>query len=153
MQQLNLPAFEYKIKHAPGASLIFDFIRRKYVTLTPEEWVRQHFINYLVAHLQYPKSLLAIERGTTYNTLAKRTDLCVYDTNGQPVMLVECKATQVPISAATVKQASMYNQKIKARYVVLTNGLEHYCWEVNFKTLQFQPLAHIPSFSTLDNLR
>ncbi|GEO04702.1 hypothetical protein AAE02nite_23660 [Adhaeribacter aerolatus] len=150
MQQLNLPAYDYKIKHSAGSSLIFDFIRRKYVTLTPEEWVRQHFINFLVRHLQYPKSLLAIERGTTYNQLAKRTDLCVYGTSGHPVMLVECKAAGVTISAATVKQASVYNQQIRARYVVLTNGLQHYCWEVNFQTKEYKPLEIIPPFSELE---
>ncbi|MGV3586604.1 MAG: type I restriction enzyme HsdR N-terminal domain-containing protein [Adhaeribacter sp.] len=151
MQQLNLPAYDYKLKRAAGTSLIFDAIRRKYVTLTPEEWVRQHFIHYLMAYLHYPKSLLAIERGTTYNQLAKRTDLCVYGTNGRPVMLVECKAAQIPISAATVKQASVYNQQVKARYVVITNGLEHYCWEVDFATRQYSPLSQIPLFTTLEN--
>ena len=149
MLPLNLPAFEYKLKQSPEKSLIFDGIRRKYVALTPEEWVRQHFIHYLVNYLQYPKSLLAIERGTTYNQLAKRTDLCVYGTNGQPVMLVECKAAQVPITAATIKQASAYNQKIRARYVVLTNGLEHYCWEVNFDQAQYTALHEIPAFPDL----
>jgi hypothetical protein len=151
MQQLNLPAFDYKLKHSPERSLIFDGIRRKYVALTPEEWVRQHFIHYLITYLQYPKSLLAIERGTTYNQLAKRTDLCVYGTHGRPVMLVECKAAQVPITAATIKQASVYNQNIKARYVVLTNGLLHYCWEVDFANAQYKALQQIPSFPDISD--
>jgi hypothetical protein len=150
MLQLNLPAFDYKLKQSPEKSLIFDGIRRKFVTLTPEEWVRQHFIHYLVSYLQYPKSLLAIERGTSYNHLAKRPDLCVYGPNGRPVMLVECKAAQVPITAATVKQASVYNQNIKARYVVLTNGLEHYCWEVDFGSSTYNALQQIPAYPDLE---
>jgi hypothetical protein len=150
MHQLNLPAYDYKLKQSAGNQYIFDNIRRKFVVLTPEEWVRQHFVHYLIYYLHYPKGLLAIERGTTYNQLAKRTDVCVYGTHGQPVMLVECKAAQVPISAETVKQASMYNQKTKARYVVLTNGLEHYCWEVDFVKQQYQPLAAIPPFGEID---
>lgn len=150
MQQLNLPAFAYKIKQSAGNQYIFDTIRRKFVALTPEEWVRQHFVHYLVHYLQYPKGLLAIERGTTYNQMAKRTDLCVYDTLGQPVMLVECKAAQVPVSAATVKQASVYNQQIKARYVVITNGIVHYCWRVDFKSAQYYPSTTIPPYAALE---
>jgi len=149
MLPLKLPAYAYKIKLSAGNYLIFDSIRRKYVNLTPEEWVRQHFINYLVAHLHYPKSLVAVERGTVYNQLAKRTDVCVYAPDGQPLLLVECKAAQVPITAATVKQASIYNQTLKAKYVVLTNGLEHYCWEVDFTKSQFLPLSQVPDYLTI----
>jgi len=149
MLQLNLPAYEYKLKKSADNQLIFDFIRRKYVPLTPEEWVRQHFMNYLVSHLHYPKSLLAVERGTVYNQLAKRTDVCVYGSHGKPLMLVECKAAQVAITAATVKQASVYNQKLRARYVVLTNGLEHFCWEVDFANSQYLPLNQVPDYLAL----
>lgn len=150
MEALNLPAFVYKIKKTEGKTWIFDVIRKKYLVLTPEEWVRQHFINYLIQHLHYPKGLIAPERGTTYNTLAKRTDICVYDSAGEVQILVECKASSVKISAETVKQATTYNQKIKAPYIVLTNGLEHYCWQVDFVNLTTIPLAGIPSFQRLD---
>jgi hypothetical protein len=150
MLLLNLPAYDYKLKHSGDNTWIFDAIRRKYVTLTPEEWVRQHFIHYLVVHLQYPKSLLAIERGTVYNQLGKRTDICVYSASGRPLMLIECKAASVPISTATVKQASMYNKMLQATYVVITNGLAHYCWQVDFKTAQNRPLTTIPAYSELN---
>jgi hypothetical protein len=149
MLQLNLPAYEYKLKQSADNHLIFDFIRRKYVILTPEEWVRQHFINYLVVHLHYPKSLVAVERGTVYNQLAKRTDVCIYATNGFPLMLVECKAAAVAITAATVKQASTYNKKLKAKFVVVTNGLEHYCWEVDFINHKYLPLVQVPDYQSL----
>ncbi len=149
MEALNLPAFAYKIKKTEDKPWIFDAIRKKYLVLTPEEWVRQHFINYLIQYLHYPKGLIVSERGTTYNTLAKRTDICVYNTAGEVQLLVECKASSVKISAATVQQATTYNQKIKAKYIVLTNGLEHYCWQVDFEKLQTIPLASIPDYQNL----
>ncbi len=126
--------------------LIFDVLRRKYVLLTPEEWVRQHFIHYLVNSLAYPKSLISVERGTTYNKLQKRTDICIYTNTGSPFLLVECKAAHVPITQEVVKQVSTYNQVLQAPYVVITNGLEHYCWEVDFATRKFMPLQDIPKY-------
>ncbi|MHC2992594.1 restriction endonuclease EcoRI subunit R [Pontibacter sp. HJ8] len=149
MEMLNLPPFAYKIKQSGTNSVIFDALRRKYVPLTPEEWVRQHFMHYLTGALRYPRSLISIERGTTYNKLQKRTDMCVYDQRGKPHLLVECKAAHVPITQEVVKQVSVYNQVLQARYVVITNGLEHYCWEVDFESRRFQPLQEIPVFQTL----
>lgn len=128
---------------------IFDPLRRKYVVLTPEEWVRQHFVQYLIGHLGYPKGLISIERGTSYNTLQKRTDLCVYSTTGEALLLIECKAASVPLTQAVLQQAAVYNQTIRAKVVVVTNGLQHFCWRVDFETRQSQPLAHIPTFAEL----
>lgn len=150
MEMLNLPPFAYKIKQSGANSLIFDALRRKYVLLTPEEWVRQHFMHYLTGTLSYPRSLISIERGTTYNKLQKRTDMCVYDQRGKPHLLVECKAAHVPITQEVVKQVSVYNQVLQARYVVITNGLEHFCWQVDFGSRQFQPLQEIPAFKAMD---
>jgi hypothetical protein len=147
METLNLPPFAYKLKQSDANSLIFDALRRKYVQLTPEEWVRQHFIHYLVNKLHYPKGLISIERGTSYNTLQKRTDICIYDNAGKPNLLIECKASYVSITQDVVKQVSVYNQTIKARYLVITNGIDHYCWEVDFEKRSFTPLQEIPSYS------
>jgi len=149
MFPLNLPAYEYKLKQSPEKTLIFDSIRRKYVVLTPEEWVRQHFIHYLTGHLHYPKGLISVERGMVYNTLVKRTDICVYDTNRQPLLLVECKAPDVAITPAVINQATTYNKTLKARLVVLSNGLEHYCWQVDFANNRLQILQHIPDYRQL----
>lgn len=149
MDALNLPPFEHKITKSGANYLIFDILRRKNIVLTPEEWVRQHFLHYLINDLQYPKSLISIERGTNYNKLQKRTDLCVYDNSGNPFLLVECKAAYVPITQDVVKQVSVYNQTLKAKFVVVTNGLAHYCWQVDFDTRQFQPLLEIPVYSQL----
>lgn len=108
--------------------------------------MRQHLVHYLIGHLRYPKSLISIERGTTYNKLQKRTDLCVYNQQGEPYLLAECKAAHVPITQEVVKQVSTYNQSLQARYVVISNGLQHFCWEVDFQTRQYKPLQEIPAF-------
>ncbi|MFD2512529.1 type I restriction enzyme HsdR N-terminal domain-containing protein [Pontibacter locisalis] len=144
MDALNLPPFDFKITKSGANYLIFDALRRKNVVLTPEEWVRQHFVHYLIGHLSYPKSLISIERGTSYNKLQKRTDLCVYNNEGNPHLLIECKAAHVPITQEVVKQVSVYNQTLHAKYVVITNGLQHFCWEVDFKTRQFKALQEVP---------
>ncbi|MBF9254874.1 type I restriction enzyme HsdR N-terminal domain-containing protein [Pontibacter sp. 172403-2] len=146
MERLNLPPFDYKIKNSGANSLIFDVLRKKYVVLTPEEWVRQHFVHYLIQQLRYPKSLISIERGANYNRLQKRMDLCVYNNEGNPHLLVECKAAHVPITQEVVKQASVYNQSVQAGFVVITNGLQHYCWQVDFETRSYTPLQDIPAF-------
>ncbi len=147
MDTLNLPPFEYKLKQSESNSLIFDALRRKYVPLTPEEWVRQHFLHYLLNQLRYPKSLISVERGTTYNRLQKRTDICIYNNLGQPHLLVECKAAYVPITQEVVKQVSTYNQVLQAKYVAITNGLQHFCWEVDFETRKYTPLQEIPLYT------
>lgn len=147
MDALNLPAFDCKITKSGANYMIFDALRRKNVILTPEEWVRQHFVHYLISSLNYPKSLLSIERGTSYNKLQKRTDLCVYNQEGKPHLLVECKAAHVPITQEVVKQVSTYNQTLHAKYVVITNGMQHFCWQVDFETRKFEPLQEIPTCS------
>ena len=147
MEALNLPPFDYKITKSGVNYLIFDALRRKNVVLTPEEWVRQHFVHYLIGTLGYPKSLISIERGTSYNTLQKRTDLCVYNQEGKPHLLIECKAAYVPITQDVVKQVSVYNQTLQAKYVVITNGMQHYCWQVDFETRKYEPLQEIPGCS------
>ncbi len=146
MDALNLPSFEHKITKSGANYLIFDLIRRKYVVLTPEEWVRQHFVHYLINTLSYPKSRISIERGANYNSLQKRSDLCVYNQEGKPHLLVECKAAHIPITQAVVKQVSVYNQTLQAPFLVITNGMQHFCWQVDFETRQFQPLEEIPPF-------
>jgi type I site-specific restriction endonuclease len=116
------------------------------VVLTPEEWVRQHLIHWLHAHLQYPLALMSVERGTKYNTLQKRTDLRVYSAEGTPILLVECKAPQVSITEATVRQVAVYNQTVAAPYLLISNGREHYCWHVHPETSQITPIPILPSF-------
>ncbi|MBC3542331.1 type I restriction enzyme HsdR N-terminal domain-containing protein [Rufibacter sediminis] len=149
MEQLSLPAFSYKLKDSGGKTFILDQVRRKYVLLTPEEWVRQHIVYLLHAHLHYPLALMSVERGTTYNTLQKRTDLRIYSTEGTPLLLVECKAAHVPITEATVRQVAVYNQTIAAPYLMVSNGREHYCWHVHPVSKQITPIPVLPSFQEI----
>ncbi|WP_066831915.1 type I restriction enzyme HsdR N-terminal domain-containing protein [Rufibacter ruber] len=149
MEQLSLPAFSYKLKESDGKTFIYDAVRRKWLVLTPEEWVRQHLLHFLHAYLQYPKPLMSVERGTRYNRLQKRTDICVYGGDGKVLLLVECKAPTVPISTQTVQQAAVYNQTIKAPYLLLSNGHHHYCWRVAEDGVSLEPLAELPPFDQL----
>ncbi len=144
MVQLNLPQFKCNIRKNDRKYEIFDGIRKKYVVLTPEEWVRQHFINYLTGHLRYPRSLMAVESGTRYHGLQKRTDILVYDNSMAPLLLTECKSYKVKIDQSSMDQVAMYNRGLKARYVVITNGLQHFCCEFDGSSWTF--LKEIPAF-------
>jgi hypothetical protein len=132
MVKLNLPEFEYNVKKAEGKVWIFDVIRKRFIVLTPEEWVRQHFVNYIVTELRYPKALIKIETGLIYNKLSKRSDIIVYNRQGMPWMVIECKASDQKLSQQTLEQVAMYNTSMKAKYIVVTNGLQHLCCEINW---------------------
>ena len=144
MIKLNLPEFEYKVKKADGKVLIFDIIRRKYVVLTPEEWVRQSMIHFLIHDRNYPRSLIKVESGLKYNDLARRSDILIYDREVNPFMLVECKTFQYPMSDKAAEQLARYNHTIKAPYIVLTNGLKHFCYQVVKD--QVTPIGDLPVF-------
>ena len=150
MIKLNLPSFEYALAREGSKVSIFDSIRKKYVILTPEEWVRQHVVNYLVVHRNYPRSLIHIEGGVRYNTLAKRSDLVVYNREGRPWMIIECKAPQVAVDNKTVAQASMYNSTLQAGFLVVTNGLIHHCFNINWTSRQTIRLDDFPDFPGMD---
>ena len=124
-------------------------LRRKHVVLTPEEWVRQHVVHYLINHLGYPRGLLVLERGLRYNQRLKRTDLLAMNAAGQPLLLVECKAPSVKIDAAVARQAATYNQTIGAPLLLLTNGLTHYCWRVNLELGVNERLDSIPPYADI----
>ncbi|HEY3404749.1 MAG TPA: type I restriction enzyme HsdR N-terminal domain-containing protein [Ohtaekwangia sp.] len=146
MISLNLPSFEYQLKKEDGKVLIFDSIRKKYLVLTPEEWVRQHFIHYLINERKYPRSLIRLEGGLSYNTLSKRSDIVVFNREGKPWMVVECKAHDQPINDNTLRQASIYNAKLQAKYLAVTNGLVHYYFETDWLAGKTSVLQTIPVF-------
>jgi hypothetical protein len=127
MTTLNLPAFDVKVKKSEGKVFIFDTVRKKYVVLTPEEWVRQHVLNYLIHHRDYPKSLFRIEGSLTYNTLQKRSDILIYDRAGKPWMLIECKSFSIKLTQRAFNQAAIYNMTVGAKYVAVSNGMVQYC--------------------------
>ncbi len=146
MESLNLPACPLRLSEKEGKHFIFDIFRKIYVALTPEEWVRQHFLMWLVNDLEYPAGLIAVETSLKYNQLKKRADAVVYDKKGFPLMLIECKAPQVNITQKTFEQAASYNFIFKTRYLALTNGMEHYCCLIDSGQKKIHFLESIPSY-------
>ena len=145
--RLNLPPIDPRIrKNAAGKEEIYDPVRKRYVALTPEEWVRQHFIHLLLDHRQYPASLIAVEAPVKYNRLAKRSDILVYGKAGIPVMLVECKAPGVAITQEVFNQAAMYNASFTGSFLVLTNGMDHYVCRIDRETNSCEFLDRIPDY-------
>lgn len=135
-QQLNLPKADIKIKNEGEATLVWDIIRRKYIVLTPEEWVRQHFIHFLVDQFSYPKTLMKVETGLKVNKMDKRSDLVVLNRSGEPWMLVECKSPYVSIDQDTLIQAINYNRTYEAPYLVLTNGMSQVVCNIDKKGVE-----------------
>ena len=136
----------FKTSGRQGKQLIFDIIRKKYVPLTPEEWVRQNFIHYLVHQKEYPGNLLAVEITLRINGMNKRADIVAYNSKGEPVLIVECKSPRVKINQQEFDQAAMYNLKLNLGYMVLTNGLDHYCCRINYPDRKYEFLHEIPSY-------
>jgi hypothetical protein len=150
MQQLNLPAYEPRIREIrPGRHEIFDPVRRKFVRLSSEEWVRQHFLSYLISNKGYPVSLIAVEASLTYNRQLKRSDILVYGPGGTPLLVVECKAPEVELTQAVFDQVAMYNMSLIVDFVVVTNGLEHFACRINHEKLSYTFLNEIPDYETL----
>jgi len=147
MVDLNLPPFDYKTKQVEGKPYIFDLLRRKYVRLSPEEWVRQHIVNLLLTHYAYPKALIRSEGGLNLNQTQKRTDVVVFDRQGQPFLVVECKAPHIPLTQSVFDQIARYNHVHRAPYIVISNGLMHYCCSVNHDTADVQFMDDFPAFT------
>lgn len=126
---------------------IFDSVRKKWLTLTPEEWVRQHLVNFLHEEKGYPKSLMAIETGLKVNKLSRRSDLLLANSDGEKMMLVECKAPSVKITQDVFDQIARYNMTLRVKYLLVSNGLNHYCCEVDFEKSDIRFLPDIPSFN------
>ena len=129
MAELIYPTFDYKVKKIENKPYIFDVIRKKYIFITPEEWVRQHVIHWLIVVHNYPKSLIKVESGLTYHQKSKRTDIEIYDRNGHIFLVVECKAMTIKLSETTLQQALTYNSTLKSPYIMITNGLIHYFYK------------------------
>ncbi|MBP1677824.1 MAG: hypothetical protein H6Q20_2383 [Bacteroidetes bacterium] len=151
MWQLNLPTCKFSIKKQNEKPYIFDSQRKKYVSLTPEEWVRQNFIQYLILQKSYPAALLAIEKQLIINGLRKRCDAILYDFSGNPVMIIEFKSPGVTISQATFDQAAVYNLKLKVDFFMISNGMQHYCCKIDHENSKYLFFENIPDFNTLMN--
>ncbi|CAI8365953.1 MAG: Uncharacterised protein [Flavobacterium sp. SCGC AAA160-P02] len=146
MQKLNFPSYTFRLKSNENKTLIFDIIRKKYVVLTPEEWVRQHTIFYLIKEKKYPISLIAVEKQLKINSVIKRTDIVVFNTDGTPEILVECKSPSVVISQDTFDQIARYNLTVKSNYLIVTNGLNHYYCQIDVEKENYVFLNDIPNY-------
>lgn len=146
---LNLPAYPFKITQKDETVFIFDELRKKHLVLTPEEWVRQHFIQNLITEKKFPKTLIQIEGGLVLNQLQKRSDILIYNTKGEKLMLVECKAPKVKITQAVFDQAARYNSIHQASWIVLTNGLQHIYAKMDLKKGSFDFIQELPDYLDL----
>ncbi|WP_276370020.1 type I restriction enzyme HsdR N-terminal domain-containing protein [Chryseolinea sp. H1M3-3] len=149
MVKLNLPAIDVELKRSQDKIFIFDFLRKRFVVLTPEEWVRQHFLHYLINDLKYPRSLIKVEGGLMFNTLQKRSDIVVFDRQGAPWMVIECKAPELKLSSRTIQQASTYNYSLRAKYIVITNGMSSICCETDWTNSRTVVLETMPAYDQL----
>lgn len=146
MQPLNLPTYNFRIKSSENKLAIFDIVRKKYVVLTPEEWVRQHLIHYLIEEKNYPISLIAVEKKVTINKLTKRTDILIFNSVGLPEIIVECKAPSIKINQDTFDQIALYNLKLEAKYLIVSNGLDHFFCSMDSKNECYLFLENIPNY-------
>ena len=150
LPQLNLPQYPFRIKkNEEGKLIIHDTLRHKNVRLTPEEWVRQHIIRFLIEEREFPASLISVEAGLKVNRLEKRYDALIFDRQGAPLLLLECKAPEVNIGQNTFDQIASYNLSIKAGYLLVTNGMRHYCCRYDNTSTKYIFLPEIPLFSEI----
>ena len=146
MQVLNFPTYQFKIKSSENTNYIFDIIRKKYVVLTPEEWVRQHTLHFLISEKNYPQSLIAVEKQLKVNNLIKRFDILVFNKKGLPAVIVECKSPKIKLNQDTFDQIARYNLNLNAKYLVVTNGLQHYICNLDHENQQYNFLKEIPAY-------
>lgn len=146
MTPLNLPTYQFRIKTENDKPRIFDIVRKKFVILQPEEWVRQNFIHYLISEKKYPESLLRVEVGVNLRLLKQRSDIVAYNNIGIPILIVECKAPNIKLTQASFDQIARYNMKLQVPYLVVTNGLTHYCCQIDYTTEDYTFIAEIPSY-------
>ena len=147
---LSLPAHAVPLRQcAAGAWQVYDRLRRRYVALTPEEWVRQHFVEYLIQDLGYPAGLMGNEVSLTLNGTRRRADTLVGDRYGQPLMVVEYKRPDVEVSQRVFDQIVRYNMVLRARYLAVSNGLTHYCCQIDYATQGYRFLPAVPSYADL----
>ncbi len=149
MLSLNLPAFDAKITTRNGKSVIFDAIRHRYVSLTPEEWVRQHFVHFLIVYKRYPSALMANEVQVRLNGTRKRCDTVLYRRDLTAHMIIEYKAPNVSITQAVFNQITRYNMVLKVDYLIVSNGLQHYCCKMNYEANAYTFLPDIPAYHEL----
>lgn len=150
MQALNLPSYDFKLNEQGGKKYIFDMWRKKWVVLTPEEWVRQHLLRFLSEERNFPRLLLAVEKSLKFNSLQKRCDIVAYSRQHRPLLLVECKAPTVALKEAVFAQIAHYNFVLQVPYLLVSNGLEHYFCRVNYEKGKMEFAQELPFYTQLD---
>ncbi|MFR9165907.1 MAG: type I restriction enzyme HsdR N-terminal domain-containing protein [Dysgonomonas sp.] len=149
MFDLNLPEYDIKLKKSDNTILVWDELRRKYVVLTPEEWVRQHFVNFLITERKYPKSLITNEKQVILNGQKKRCDTIVYNNLLMPLVIIEYKSPTIPITQMVFDQIARYNIVLKVDYLIVSNGLSHYCCKMDYSLQTYTYLSDIPFYTEL----
>lgn len=149
MQNLNFPKYDFKLRKSNNSIQIFDPIRKKWVAITPEEWVRQHTLQYLTLDKNYPTSLVAVEMSINVNQTAKRCDIVLFNREAKPLVIVECKAPSVELTQKTFDQAAVYNLTLMVDYLLITNGINHYFCKVDFVNKKYDFVKEIPRFEEL----
>ena len=149
MYELNLPKYGIKIANDNGHQTIFDVLRRKYVALTPEEWVRQHFVHYLIGHKGYPQTLMANEIQLAIGNKKLRCDSVLYDRSLKPRMIIEYKAPTVNITQKVFDQITVYNMLLHVDYLVVSNGIKHYCCQMDYDNQKYLFLEDIPDYQEI----
>lgn len=147
--QLNLPPCKLNIRRTSTGDKIYDMLRKRFVALTPEEWVRQHFTSYLITHKGYPASLMANEVSLTLNGTSRRSDTVVFDRKGDPLVIIEYKASSVEISQKTFDQIVRYNMVLRAGYLIVSNGISHYCCHIDYDSHSYKFLPEIPDYNNI----
>jgi hypothetical protein len=146
LQPLHLPPYPFKISDQNGQLTMFDVIRKRNIIITPEEWVRQHFVQYLIHQKKYPKSLIKLEGGHKLHGKAKRSDIVVFNSAGEKILLVECKAPSVAIDQNTFDQVARYNMVHKVNLLAVTNGLQHFYCSIDFNTSTYKFMEELPEY-------
>jgi hypothetical protein len=146
VQNLNFPKFSFRLKSSENKTHIFDAIRKKFVVLQPEEWVRQHCVQFLIQEKGYPQSLINVEKELRLNKLRRRYDIVVYNPDGSIHLIVECKAPKITINQDTFDQIARYNLTLNATYLMVTNGINHYYCSMDLEEERYQFLSDIPNY-------
>ncbi|WP_026713691.1 type I restriction enzyme HsdR N-terminal domain-containing protein [Flavobacterium daejeonense] len=149
MQKLNFPSYSFRFKNSENKTAIFDEIRKKFIILTPEEWVRQHVVHFLLEEKQYPKSLINVEKVLLVNGLRKRYDVVVFNPDGSIHILVECKAPEVKITQSTFDQIARYNMTMKSSFLMVSNGLNHYFCQMDYENERYHFQPELPDYKLI----
>lgn len=147
MQKLNFPTYSFRFKNSENKISIFDEIRKKFIILQPEEWVRQHCVQYLIQNKKYPKSLINVEKELKVNNLRKRYDIITYNTDGSIHLIVECKSPKITVNQNTFDQIARYNLTLNADYLMVTNGINHYYCKMDYEKKRYEFLKDIPHYN------